>query len=190
MRERQETVIYTAGHSNRPVEELLELLQSAKISGLIDVRRFPSSRRHPQFNQGNLRGHVTQAGISYSWEGETFGGHRSASASTSPHHGLESLTFRRYAEHMASPAFQAAATVLTVRARNEPLALMCAEAHPANCHRSMIADYLSSRGVTVIHLLYGEPSLTHVPRNQARVTNHGLVYDRETQLGLDLGNES
>jgi uncharacterized protein (DUF488 family) len=98
------------------------------------VRAFPASRRHPQFSKDSLCASLRKAGIEYQWEGKALGGMRSS-----------------YAEHMQTEEFQTAAAALA--ARKDRVCIMCAESNPADCHRSLISDWLVARGERVVHLL-------------------------------------
>jgi uncharacterized protein (DUF488 family) len=143
-------VIYTVGHSTRPQEELITILKEAGVELLVDVRRFPGSRRHPQFGKEALRAGLAEAAIAYRHEPD-LGGRRDPRPD-SPNTAWRVAGFRGYADHMASPEFRAALERLIVPAAG-PAAVMCAEAVPWKCHRQLIADALVARGVEVVHLL-------------------------------------
>src|SRR5512142_2056467 len=100
--------VFTIGHSNRPLESLIELLKGTGIAALADIRRFPGSRAHPHFNREPLAASLSAAGIRYHWI-EALGGRRSSrKASPSTNLGLRNASFRAYADYMATPGFQAA----------------------------------------------------------------------------------
>jgi uncharacterized protein (DUF488 family) len=143
-------VIFTVGHSTRSQEELIAILREAGVELLVDVRRFPGSRRHPQFGKEALRAGLTEAGIAYRHEPD-LGGRRDPRPD-SPNTVWRVAAFRGYADHMASPEFRAALERLIAPAAG-PAAVMCAEAVPWKCHRQLIADALVARGVEVVHLL-------------------------------------
>jgi uncharacterized protein (DUF488 family) len=143
-------VIFTVGHSTRPQEELIAVLKEAGVALLVDVRRFPGSRRHPQFGKEALRAGLAEAGIAYRHEPD-LGGRRDPRPN-SPNTAWRVAAFRGYADHMAGPEFRAALERLTAPAPG-PSAVMCAEAVPWKCHRQLIADALVARGVEVVHLL-------------------------------------
>jgi uncharacterized protein (DUF488 family) len=135
-------VIFTVGHSTRAQEELTAILKEAGVALLVDVRRFPGSRRHPQFGKERLRAALAAEGIGYRHEPD-LGGRREPRAD-SPNTAWRAAAFRGYADHMASPEFQSALERLVARP-DVPAAVMCAEALPANCHRQLIADALVAR---------------------------------------------
>jgi uncharacterized protein (DUF488 family) len=151
--------VYTIGHSTRSAEELLGLLQEAGVKLVADVRAFPSSRRHPQFNAPALAEYLLAAGIDY----EHFpglGGRRSP-VQGSPNGGWRETAFQGYADHMVTPEFQRALADLEAAAREAPTAIMCAEAVWWRCHRRLIADALVVRGWRVEHLGIGERPIAH-----------------------------
>ena len=112
----------------------MAILREAGIGTLVDVRAYPASRRHPQFNKENLRTSVGRAGMAYRWEGKALGGLRPS-----------------YADHMQTAQFQSAARALS--ALEGRVCILCAESNPADCHRSFIADWLVMNGERVTHLL-------------------------------------
>ena len=145
--------VWTVGHGARPVEALLAVLGEAGVEVLVDVRRFPGSRRHPQFGRDALSAAVAQAGLRYEWQGEALGGRRSRAAATR-HTALRHPAFAGYADHMDSAEFRGAVEALVSRAgAGERLAVMCAETVWWHCHRMLIADALVLRGAAVTHLL-------------------------------------
>jgi uncharacterized protein (DUF488 family) len=144
--------VYTIGHGARPIEAFVAILVDASIAQLVDVRRFPGSRRHPQFGRESLAATLAGAGIGYEWQGETLGGRRSR-AVTSRHPALREPAFAGYADHMDTVEFRGAISALVARAGRELLALMCAETVWWHCHRMLLADALTMRGATVVHLL-------------------------------------
>lgn len=181
--------LYTVGHSNRELEELLHLLTDAGIRNLVDVRAWPVSRRHPQFVREILQGALAGCGIGYRWAGRELGGMRRPRAG-SPHRALEEPGFRGYADYMDTPLFGAAAERLLTEAAEAPTAILCAERRPEHCHRSFIADWLMLRGVEITHLLEPGESTSHVLTRQARLESGRLVYDRDTSgvLALDISH--
>jgi uncharacterized protein (DUF488 family) len=167
--------IYTIGHSTRSAEEFLGLLHQAGALLLADVRAFPSSRRHPQFNGPALAEYLRGAGIGYRHLGG-LGGRRSP-VPGSPNGGWHETAFRGYADHMATPEFQAALADLEAAARETPTAIMCAEAVWWRCHRRLIADALVVRGWRVEHLGIGDGRAVHELTDFAVVgPNHTLTY--------------
>ena len=151
--------VYTVGHSTRSSEELLALLRDAGVELLADVRAFPSSRRHPQFNRDALAAWLGAAGIAYRHM-PSLGGRRSP-VPGSENGGWREAAFQGYADHMRSPEFRNALAGLEATARETPTAIMCAEAVWWRCHRRLIADALVARGWRVEHLGIGEGRAVH-----------------------------
>ena len=168
--------VFTVGHGARKADEFNDVLTEAKVQVLLDVRRFPGSRRHPHFSEEVLDKALHDLGIGYEWWGESLGGRRKPS-SESRHTALRNASFRAYADHMESAEFQAALSVVEARSKDERLAVMCAETLWWRCHRRLIADALVARGVEVIHLGAGRDA-AHALTPEARVDENGLVvYD-------------
>ncbi|MGN2391998.1 DUF488 domain-containing protein [Pelomicrobium sp. G1] len=169
-------LVYTVGHGARPGAALIDLLAAQGVAWLVDVRAYPVSRRHPQFERARLEASLREAGIRYQWQGKALGGFR-APGTGSPHGALEEPAFRGFADHMQTEAFRAAVAEILSLAQQTPLALMCAEQAPQRCHRSLIADYLCACGNPVVHLLQPGMSVRHRLHPAARWTPEGLVYD-------------
>jgi uncharacterized protein (DUF488 family) len=178
-------VVLTIGHGARSAEALLEVLQHAGVVTLIDIRRFPGSRRHPQFAREALAVSLPAGGIRYEWQGEGLGGRRSRRAS-SRHTALVNAAFGGYADHMDTSAFRGAVQVLVERAEaDERLAVMCAETLWWRCHRSLVADALVCRGVDVVHLIDLARREPHRVRPTMRCGDDGWpVYDVPDTLPL------
>ena len=167
--------LYTIGHSTRSVEELLDLLAAHEIALLVDVRRFPMSKRHPHFNRDALEVSLAGRGIAYR-HAEALGGRRTA-RKDSPNTAWREAGFRGYADYMDSPAFRAALDRLIADAAERPAAIMCAEAVPWRCHRRLIADAVVARGGAVRHILAGDRLGVHSLNPEAVVLPDGrLVY--------------
>ena len=151
-------VVYTVGHSTRSIDELVAILHDAGVTRAADVRAFPMSRRHPQFNRDALMVSLPGAGIDYRHMPE-LGGRRPSKKGAPSRNGLWKVdAFRNYADYAETPAFAAALDTLERLARERPTAVMCAEALWWQCHRRLVADYLLARGWTVTHLLaLGQP---------------------------------
>jgi uncharacterized protein (DUF488 family) len=140
---------YTVGHGTRSAEDLLSMLRKAKVQTLVDVRRYPSSRRNPQFNQGALASSLTGAGIAYS-HAEALGGRRSGEPGEERFACIRTPGFRSYAARMGTPEWQEALAA----ALHEPApCFLCAETVWWRCHRRLIAELLVARGHEVLHLL-------------------------------------
>ena len=166
--------VWTIGHGTRRIEDFLDLLDSAGIEHLVDVRTAPGSRRNPQFGQEALSAALERSGIAYSWE-NALGGFRKGRPD-SPHTALRNAGFRGYADHMDSAEFRGAlARVIEASARART-AIMCAESVWWRCHRRMIADALVAEGHRVIHLLDGGER-EHALHPNARVVDGCPLYD-------------
>jgi uncharacterized protein (DUF488 family) len=188
-------VVFTVGHGARPIGAFLDVLRSAAVSTaavstaavstLVDIRRFPGSRRHPQFGRAALADALA-AGIGYEWQGEALGGRRSRQAG-SRHTALRHAAFAGYADHMDGPEFRTAVDALVARSGTERLAVMCAETLWWHCHRMLVADALTLRGATVVHLLQVDRHETHRLHPTVRRGEDGWpVYDvADTLPGLD-----
>ncbi len=178
--------LYTVGHSNRSIQDLLALLGSAGIQTLVDVRRVPRSGRHPQFNEPQLRVVMSSAGIVYHWAGRQLGGRRD-DRPDSPHTALQGA-FRGYADYMETEDFEKAAAQLISLASQGRTAVMCAERDPDQCHRSLIADYLTLQGLSVLHLVAPGEIREHRLNSALRMESVRPVYDRGTTGTLDFGD--
>ena len=148
------TVFYTIGHSTRSTDELIAMLGEAGVATLVDVRTIPRSRTNPQFNQDALPATLAKAGIRYLHIPE-LGGLRSRrkGETTSPNTFWDNTSFRNYADHAMSEPFRAGLKRLEELGRENPCAMMCAEAVWWRCHRRIIADYLMLAGEQVVHLM-------------------------------------
>lgn len=167
--------VYTIGHSTRTVDELLALLRTNGVELLVDVRRFPASRRHPHFNSAALAASLAEAGIAYR-HAEEMGGRRTpAPEAESPNGAWRNDSFRGYADYMSTPAFQAALERLMAEARERTLAVMCAEAVPWRCHRRLISDALLARGVPVADIVGPGPAALAALSPHALVRADGTV---------------
>jgi uncharacterized protein (DUF488 family) len=169
-----EPLICTIGHSNRSIELFLDLLQSNGIVRLLDVRTVPRSRHNPQFNQDALPASLHGAHIAYTHL-PGLGGLRHARAD-SPNTGWRNLSFRGYADYMQSPQFADQVRRVAELARAERCVLMCAEAVPWRCHRSLIGDALVIRGVRVEHIIGSKGRKPHVLTAFAHVEGTNITY--------------
>jgi uncharacterized protein (DUF488 family) len=159
--------IHTIGFSTRTHADLLALLRPAGVALVADVRSVPRSRHTPQWNRETLRAALPALGLGYR-HCPALGGFRTPRPD-SPHTGWTG-GFRGYADHMGTPAFDAALAALLALAHTEPLAIACTEAQPSRCHRWLLADALVVRGVEVRHLVSPEDApRRHVLTPFARV---------------------
>lgn len=167
-------VVYTVGHSTRALAAFVELLKSHGITQVADVRTVPRSRHNPQFNRETLPEALREAGIRYvHFPG--LGGLRHARRD-SPNTGWHNASFRGFADYMQEPEFKASLESLLKTAARRPTALMCAEAVPWRCHRSLIADALAARGVSVEHILSNKRRQAHTLTPFARVRGTEVTY--------------
>jgi len=152
--------VWTIGHSTRALEELVDLLRAHDVDTVVDVRTVPRSRRHPQFEKTALAESLPQATIAYTHM-PGLGGLRKPRVD-SPNTGLRNQGFRGYADYMQTPEFGRHVMELVTLAASARVAVMCAEAVPWRCHRSLLSDALVTRGVRVLHIIgRAEPS-SHV----------------------------
>ncbi|CAN5674354.1 DUF488 domain-containing protein [soil metagenome] len=171
--------VYTVGHGTRTIEELIGILLEAGAEVVVDVRRFPGSRRHPHFARESLERSLPGAGVAYEWWGEELGGRRSPpKEAASRHASLRVAAFRNFADHMDSPAFERALTRLRDRCAQTSVAIMCAETLWWRCHRRMISDALVVGGAEVVHLVAPGTSQPHKLFEVLRLDEQGrLCYD-------------
>ncbi|HMJ07452.1 MAG TPA: DUF488 domain-containing protein, partial [Pyrinomonadaceae bacterium] len=137
----------TIGHSTRPIDEFIEILEANNVQVLADVRTVPRSRHNPQFNKDELPGSLAEASIDYQHLSELGGLRHTRKDSINT--GWRNNSFRGYADYMQTPEFAAAVAGLIDLAKQKQVAIMCAEAVPWRCHRSLIGDALLVRGVRV-----------------------------------------
>ncbi len=168
--------VFTVGHSTHPIGPFIELLVKHQIAALVDVRSSPSSRRWPQFNQGELKDEVEKARIEYAWI-KLLGGHRHRVRPDSPHTAWQSPGFRSYADYTESADFERGLEELGRRARAKPTAYMCAEGLWWRCHRRIISDVLAARGWRVMHILPDGKLAEHRLAPFARIVDGRVVYD-------------
>lgn len=146
--------IFTIGHSTRSSEEFIELLRSAGVKRIWDIRSFPGSRKHPHFNTELLAEQLRAHGIEYEHHRE-LGGRRRPSAQAAPT-AWRNESFRGYAEYMHTNAFRSALDRLIEAGDGDTIAIMCSEAVPWRCHRNLVSDALVARGVEVRHIMDGK----------------------------------
>lgn len=144
-------IVCTIGHSNRPIEEFIDLLRQNEVACLLDIRTVPKSRHNPQFGQDLLPLSLKEAGIDYR-QMPGLGGLRRP-GKESANSGWRNRSFRGYADYMQTPEFADNVEAVIALASTTRCALMCAEAVPWRCHRSLVADALLVRGVQVEHII-------------------------------------
>lgn len=167
-------VVFTIGHSTRTWEVFLELLRAHGIKRVIDVRSIPRSRHNPQFNRETLSAKLRSARIGYVHL-RKLGGLRHARRD-SPNMGWRNTSFRGFADYMQTPDFEAGLQRLIKLAKQKRSALMCAEAVPWRCHRSLIADALVVRGIRIADIIGGKRSQVHVLTSFGRVQGNRITY--------------
>jgi uncharacterized protein (DUF488 family) len=176
-----ENVIFTVGHSTHPIEEFIRILDAYGIRQLVDVRTIPRSRRNPQFNSETLVASLKTAGIQYRHM-PGLGGLRHPRPD-SRNTGWRNASFRGYADHMQTPVFQQDLQELMELASGTPTAIMCAEAVPWRCHRSLIADALLVHGIEVQEILTAAKSQPHTLTPFAKIEGTEVSYPGAEESG-------
>lgn len=174
----RQSTVWTLGHSTRPIDEFIGLLRAHQINLLVDVRTIPRSRHNPQFNTDTLGQSLRDAGIRYRHLPE-LGGLRKPKKD-SINDGWRNASFRGYADYMQTEEFQRALGELIAYSTDKKTAIMCAEAVPWRCHRSLIADALVSRGWDIRHIMSPEKATPHVLTSFAHVEKGMLTYPKPT----------
>src|SRR5450830_2053673 len=169
-----DTTIFTVGHSTHPIDEFIGILQARGIKKLIDVRTVPKSRHNPQFNADELAASVRASGITYR-RMASLGGLRHTTKD-SPNGAWRNASFRGYADYMQTEEFDAAVGQLLERGRSSDAAIMCAEAVPWRCHRSLIGDALLVRGIRVEDIIGPKARKPHVLTSFAHVVGTQVTY--------------
>jgi len=166
--------IFTIGHSTRPIEEFIRILKAHGVERVADIRTVPRSRRNPQFNRDVLPESVSRSGIAYEHIA-ALGGLRHARPD-SVNTGWRNASFRGYADYMATEQFAGGIERLCELARKTPCAIMCAESVPWRCHRSLVADALTARGIHVMHIMNAGKAVSHSMTPFAHVENGTITY--------------
>jgi uncharacterized protein (DUF488 family) len=170
--------IFTVGHSTRSIDELVDLLREHDVGTLVDIRTVPRSRFNPQFNADSLPRELEGRNVAYVGFPD-LGGLRKA-RKDSPNSGWRNASFRGYADYMGTESFRAALDRLIDLAGTSTLALMCAEAVPWRCHRSLVGDALSIRGIEVFDILGPGNSRPHRVTPFAHVEAGIITYPPDT----------
>jgi uncharacterized protein (DUF488 family) len=169
-------VLVTVGHGTATQQELTALLGEAGVVSVVDVRRFPGSRRHPHVARERLEEWLPAAGIAYRWE-ERLGGRRPR-VEGSPHSGLRDPSFQAYADHLGTATFRDAIGEVLAEAVERRAAVMCSESVWWRCHRRLIADHVTLlTAVPLRHLFHDGRLAEHQPTDVVRVEDGRLVYD-------------
>ena len=171
---RSKASVFTIGHSTRPIDEFIHLLKSHDVARIIDVRTVPRSRFNPQFDVAQLPASLRNAGIEYTHL-PGLGGLRKPRRD-SANGGWRNASFRGYADHMQSAVFKESLEQCLALAKTERVALMCAEAVPWRCHRSLIADALVARGVDALEIVSDARVRPHVLTPFAHVDGIDVTY--------------
>ena len=167
-------IIFTIGHSIRTLDEFVGLLHAYGIRLVVDVRTIPRSKHNPQFNQEKLSADLEESGIGYVWLKELGGLRRPKPDSQNKAWRNES--FRGFADYMQTPEFEAGINELIKLAQDGPVAIMCAEAVPWRCHRSLIADALLVRGFRVEHIMTLKTTMEHSMTKWAHIDGKRITY--------------
>ena len=171
------STIWTIGHSTRPVDAFLELLARYGLEAVADVRRFPGSRRYPQYAEAAIGAALAGRGIAYRWL-PALGGRRRPLPG-SPNIAWRNASFRGYADHIGSTEFAGGMEELLELAGRLRTTLMCSEAVWWRCHRALIADVLRVRGIEVVHILDAQHAVAHPYTSPARIVQGRLTYAPE-----------
>lgn len=183
----RQLTVWTVGHSTRPVEEFIELLRAHEIEQLVDVRTIPRSRHNPQYGQDQLGPALEASGIHY-LHMPGLGGLRHTRRD-SINTAWRNASFRGYADYMQTEAFADALHELIGLARERRTAIMCAEAVPWRCHRSLVADALVVRGIAAEEIASSTRTQPHKLTPWAHVEGETVTYPG-TDAGLDAGEDS
>jgi uncharacterized protein (DUF488 family) len=176
-------IVSTVGHSTRPIEDFVHILEAHGLRRLVDVRTIPRSRRNPQFNLENLSTSLHKARIDYRHLPGLGGLRRPRKDSINT--GWRNASFRGYADYMQSPEFGQSLNALIELASEVPTAIMCAEAVPWRCHRSLIADALVARGIPAMEILSATKSQPHALTSFAKMEGQQVTYPAKAS-SLDL----
>jgi uncharacterized protein (DUF488 family) len=167
-------VVFTIGHSVHTADAFVGLLQAHGVRLVADVRTVPRSRRHPQFSSDELARRLAADGLGYRHFADLGGLRRPRP--DSPNTGWTHPSFRAYADHMGTPAFQAALDELVGAAEGTPTAVMCAEAKWWQCHRRLLADALAARDITVRHIMSARAADLHELTPFGRLEGLSVTY--------------
>ena len=173
------TFVYTIGHSTHPIDEFVGMLRANGIERLIDVRTVPGSRHNPQFGECELAKSMPDAGIDYQRLKELGGLRHTPAAQTTINDAWRNKSFRNYADYMQTTEFAAAIDDLIALAKKQTVVIMCAEAVPCRCHRSLIGDALLARGLQVADIMTPTSTQPHTMTSFAKVDGDRVWYPPE-----------
>jgi uncharacterized protein (DUF488 family) len=168
------TVVFTIGHSTRTIEEFIEILKHYGIKKVVDIRTIPKSRHNPQFNEESLVETLKSAGIGYRHM-KGLGGLRHT-IKDSLNTGWRNASFRGFADYMQSDEFEEGLQKLMDIAGKKIAVIMCAEALPWRCHRSLVGDALVNRGIIVRHIMNAHSAMEHKLTPWAKVKGEKIIY--------------
>ncbi len=175
------SAVLTIGHSNHPLDRFLALLGQHEVEALVDIRRFPGSRKHPHFHRDSLTAALPKSGVEYHWL-EALGGRRHKLQGESPNLALENRGFRNYADYMLTDEFREGVKSLLEVARQKRTAIMCAEGLFWQCHRRLVSDFLAASGVTVQYIMPGGELRPHKLTTGAVIEGRRVSYPGEKSL--------
>jgi len=167
-------IIYTIGHSTHPLEEFVGILKAYGVEEIADIRTIPRSRHNPQYSKDSLSEKLAEHGIGYVWLKELGGLRHTTKASINT--AWRNASFRGYADYMQTPEFSMAIEGLVRLGKEKCTAIMCAEAVPWRCHRSLIGDALLARSIEVIDIIGEKSSKPHMLTPWAKVDGHKVTY--------------
>lgn len=176
--DRMTSTIFTVGHSTHPIDEFVDLLRAHGVGHIVDIRTIAKSRHNPQFGEDALRESLPANDIAYQ-RLEALGGLRSTNKS-SPNGAWKNASFRGYADYMQTDAFAAGLGELLTLGELTPTAIMCAEAVPWRCHRSLVGDALLVRGVEVLDIMTPKSAKPHTLTRFAHVEGTAITYPPES----------
>jgi uncharacterized protein (DUF488 family) len=175
--------VFTIGHSNHPLGTFIWLLRKHRIEALVDIRRYPGSKRHPHFSRDNLSASLAEEGVEYHWLGALCGNRKRAKdAPPSRNRGVEDEGFRNYADYMATDGFRQGVTRLMEIAQGRPTTIMCAEGDYRHCHRHLLSNHLTANGVTVLHILPTGETKRHKMTSGVKIVEGVVTYPGQPTL--------
>jgi uncharacterized protein (DUF488 family) len=169
--------IYTIGHSTRSIDEFIELLRKYGVTQLVDIRSVPGSRHNPQYSQETFKKSLESRGVTYTYMKKLGGWRRGPSDEENA--GWRNKSFRSYADYMQTDDFAEGINELIDSSKNAPTAIMCAEAVPWRCHRSLVGDALVVRGIEVRDIMSEKNNPVHTLTSFAKMDGTDITYPAE-----------